>query len=257
MAGGIFLASVIIGGLYYLLVPAQIICRIDQQPCSSEIINRLADYRYQPVLLYLYHLEDDLFNQFPFLVATRINYSLHRQLQIDLQTIPPDVALTTERLSAESQYFLVNRDGLIQRRVSQTNLPLITVDQLSAVPGQKISRHQHTAVNLVYHLHRIGHRFTATQTAPDTLTIHITGKPITIQLPLNDQQTVNQLVSALQLILTQTTMDDQLTTIDLRFSKPIIRVPVTPTPTPDPDQSASVSDESNNPDEPTGAEPSG
>ena len=211
----------------------QLTCQTNYQPCPEEIRAWLNNYNGKSVIKTWWELKPQLKDKF--VNVTQVELTLYKLDQINLKlTLNPVVAsITTMRLQIHDEFYLVTMDGLLTKITNQPILPIIVLDQLNTPIEQILPVRQTKAVKLARTLSYQGYKFTAQQTDADTLEVKLSSN-ISILLPLNDQRSAKDLVSALQLILSQTTIESNKDQVDLRYNQPVIRdltVTIIPTPT--------------------------
>lgn len=125
---------------------------------------------------------------------------------------------------ADSQtpgFFVVDEDGVILGKVTDTPLPTITVKNGDTlVVGERLIAREKNAADLVYLTFRSRGRTTG-ELEDDFVKVYIEND-IVVYYPLDGEPRV--LVGALQLILNRSRIDNQLPkSIDLRYSNPVLR----------------------------------
>lgn len=212
---------------------AEINCVPVSGSCRSEVVEWLHGFESKPWYYIWFNLERDIKRDFAYVLDTKLDPVGYSILNVEVVISQPVMALTGERLSEQGRFFLINDRGKIIEEGDAYGLQVIKLKDLDFVVGEFLNKKQLRAVNLVRMLNYNGYMLTAEQTDEDNFRV-VLSSGVTVWFSLADNTPVNELVSALQLILNRATIDPGKDEIDLRFNQPIIRdlsVTVFPTPT--------------------------
>ncbi len=235
-AGLGLLSLAVVMGIYWAFSSwkaTRIICQSQYQDCPQEILNWVAPYEGRPLVQVWKTLPQEVRHQFANVDEAKLRLLGPDRLALELIISPEVAAITTERLQLENQFYLVTDQGLVIKLTNEAIQPLVVLDQLTTSVHQLLPPAQVKAVKLARAMIFQGYKFTARQSDDETLEIKL-NSGVSILLPLTTDSSVEQLVSALQLILSQATIKPGQHQVDLRYNQPVIRdltVTIIPTPT--------------------------
>lgn len=205
--------------------PQYIVCRTQLGDCWPELDTRVAAFANHPLLIAWRELKLSLPQSFKGIQSVSLAFSLNRQLTVSLLVDEPVVQITSPSLRPYDYFYGVGYSGNVLHKTKINNLPSIALTSLQSLPGDTLPASQIAAIQIVYNLSSLGYQVVANQTESDIMTATINGsRQARAIFPLDGKSTPEQLVSTLQVILTQTKINDKQAQIDLRFSKPVIRM---------------------------------
>jgi hypothetical protein len=217
----------------FQLPTPQITCQSQYGPCPENLQNFLRQSQHQSLINSLIHLPNNLQNQFPNIQVQGWQFTFPDQLQIHLLLPKATFALAAVSETGQpdphfSQLVLVDPHGQIVALAPDSSLPQISVTQLAWNHQHLLLPHFQKGTHIAQALLDQGYRYQHARMDSQSLTVSLspsknTNHPVTILFPLNGN-TADQLVTALHLVLTRSTISpDEISQIDLRYSKPIIR----------------------------------
>lgn len=135
----------------------------------------------------------------------------------------PVVTITSETQLAQGRYYVSGFDGQILTETAELRPPVLYLPAVAYLPGQQVSVTDQQAVKIVYYLASLGYQFEA-RVVDDVLNVgmQLDGKQIVVVFPLSVHRSPEKLVSTLQIILTQATIEPEQVQIDMRYEKPTL-----------------------------------
>jgi len=135
----------------------------------------------------------------------------------------PAVTITSETQMAEGRYYVSGFDGQILTETDELRPPVLYLPAVAYLPGQQVSLSDQQAVKTVYYLASLGYQFEA-HVVDEVLNVGLSleGKQVVVVFPLSAHRSPEKLVSTLQIILTQATIEPDQVQIDLRYEKPTL-----------------------------------
>lgn len=144
-----------------------------------------------------------------------------KRISVFVEKRKPQVAFKLSD-SQTPGFFVVDEDGVVLGRVSNTPLPTITLNNKddTLVVGEHLTTREKNAANFVYMTFRS--RGQASGFVENDFVSVVIEEGITVYYPLDGEPAVS--VGALQLILNRSKIDDRLPKeVDLRYSNPVLR----------------------------------
>ncbi len=240
----IILALILLIGFIFAFVHAtritNINCYTQFGSCPTDLANWTTGYFGNNLLLSWSTIASDIKAQFPIVIESKAEVKDKSTLNLQLVIDQPIAAVTTNRLSQIPLYFLVNKSGILITQSDHNLTPTLVALELNTPLGSKLPASQTQALAIISQLNSVGHLFTAQQLSDETLKIILEPSAVNpistylqILFPLDGREMPDRLVSALQLILTQATIEPDRAQIDLRLTQPVIQdltITITPTP---------------------------
>jgi hypothetical protein len=218
-------------GLHFLPLPA-IDCLSQYGTCPDHLTRYLHSYEGRSLISSIRAIPTQLPHQHPGtqILGWHFTFPTHLQLVVQL----PKATFALQPVLADSspdphftQLVLIDSQGQIVSFTPDSQLPQLSVINLSWDTHLRLPRPLVTGTQIVRLLLNQSYHFHQAQMDTHQLTISLpSNKPgsqdLTVIFPL-DQSSPDQLVTALHLILTRSTIDtSQISQIDLRYSKPVV-----------------------------------
>lgn len=223
---GFFLVLFVFGFVVFLnsnfLRVQEIICRIEQNPCSADVWMELMGLTIGKNIIFLStkNLVSQIEKSNLLLKEVEIKKSFPNCLSFKLKKREPQATVK----SPEGKGFLVvDEEGFLLEKVNETELPVVLVEQeINLNVGEKIVEKEIVwAVNLLKDLKlRSLVSKTAKIISPRQIEVELDNKPLVIFSSLKE---VNFQLDSLQLIFSRSKIEGRnLKQIDLRFDKPVV-----------------------------------
>ena len=226
----IFIISLVYYILYHLLVIKHISCNLNHQPCADVFVAQLNYHLNTPIITADFTPSLTKIQGFdPSIIAIHHQYLPPATINFDLQSSPPLAQITS---STSSAVIIITKNHTLSQysKAPEPNLTLLVASSAAGLEvGTSVTDHNLiTALNLVELLHNYYLRVpTIYINQPDKSILILPSGPVVYLSLFQDLETQ---VKALSLILGKLPPDDQVISIDLRPTNPIIARPAPQSP---------------------------